>query len=158
MGTLLRYLCLSHSGQLPFYSEFSTAPFRIAQCGKTIHWSSVQASLRSFVRKQRKVLSKKITNWHFVCPHLGCAAFNCQLIDLLWACWLYREQLSKWSLALKYFLSSYLGLTGKTVHRAMELCTGLWVVCGFVTLITAAYYTKEQNTYMYVLGKILNCC
>lgn len=61
MGTVLRYLCLSHSGQLPFYSEFSTVPFRIAQCGKTIHWSSVQASLRSFAWKEGKVLTKKTT-------------------------------------------------------------------------------------------------
>lgn len=29
----------------------------------------------------------------------------------------------------------------------------MWAACGFVTLITAARYTKEQNTYMDVLRK-----
>lgn len=67
--------------------------------------------------KRGKLLTKKWTGTFF--PLIWDVWLSTViLIGLLWSCWIYREQLSKLSLALKYFSSSYLGLARKkTVHR-----------------------------------------
>lgn len=138
MGTVLRYLSLSHSGHLPPSPGLPLQPpeqlLPVLWLIKYLHRTASEAkqgilstlnlaqSPSGLCReakklteaqpgqvwdhlseKREKASQNKWTGIFFVLMWDVWLSIVTLIVDLLWSCWLYREQLSKLSLALKYF-------------------------------------------------------